>query len=141
MRSTPVIVGFIVPAFIALTAIQGCIARKQYGRYAGGGYFFIINPDNTFQYRYYGHMVGDTSAGTYSLIDDTLHFNYHYNNYDSIIKESQKQNLPVPIDVMFSSSIKPARPKYATWKGKKLYPAYSLDQKIHRRLVLKQIKN
>jgi hypothetical protein len=113
---------------IILTAILGCHTTTKFGLYRGAeytsGYSMILKADSTFEYRLRGHMISDTSAGAFTMKEDTIYFNYTYDHYKLSI-------LPPPI---------PARPKYALWRKNKLYPFYSQDDKLNKKQVLKYIR-
>jgi len=66
-------------------------------------------------------MIGDTSAGIYHMSSDTVYFNYTYS-------PAWSDSFP---------PIVPARPKFAVWKKKKLYPVYSAEGRLNRKYVLR----
>jgi hypothetical protein len=125
----------ILVLFIVFT--QSCSATKKYGRYAGSGYSIVLNRDNTFSYRYYGHLSGDTSAGTYTINNDTISMKYHLNNYDSIVHAAEIKKESPPIDIMLSSQGWILRPQRIIWRNNKLFFINKETNEINQKFNLK----
>jgi len=102
-----------------------CHTTNKFGLYTGSGYTtgysFTLKQDSTFEYRFRGHMISDTSAGIYSMKGDTVYFTYIYRPHASV-------NLPPPA---------PARPGFALWRSYRLYPFYSAEARLNKKHVLK----
>ena len=122
---------------LTLTLSQSCSTSKKYGRYVGSGYIIQLNNDNTFTYRYYGHLSRDTSAGTYAINEDTVLMNYHLNNYDSIIHAAEVRNETPSIEIMLSSQSWILRPKKIIWKSRKLFFLNKETNELKRNFSLK----
>ena len=125
---------------LTLTLSQSCSTSKKYGRYAGSGYIIQLNNDNTFTYRYYGHLSRDTSAGTYAINEDTVLMNYHLNNYDSIIHAAEVRKETPSIEIMLSSQSWILRPKKIIWKNRKLFFLNKETNELKRNFSLKLYK-
>ena len=123
-----------------IVSTQSCSTTKKYGRYAGSGYSIILKDDNTFTYRYQGHLSGDTTAGTYAIDKDTLIMSYHLNNYDSIIHAAEARKETPPIEIMLSSRGWILRPHKIIWKNKKLFIIDKETNEVNRNFSLKFYK-
>lgn len=99
-----------------------------------------LNDNNTFTYRYYGHLSGDTSAGTYAINKDTLLMSYQLNNYDSLIRAAEARKETPPIEIMLSSRGWILRPQKIIWRSKKLYFVNKETNKVNRNIRLKFYK-
>lgn len=132
---------FLIPIMIlTLAFLQSCSTSRKYGRYAGSGYVINLNDNNTFTYRYYGHLSGDTSAGTYAINKDTLLMSYQLNNYDSLIRAAEARKETPPIEIMLSSRGWILRPQKIIWRRKKLYFVNKETNKVNRNIRLKFYK-
>lgn len=105
--------------------VLSCNTTNKFGLYTGSeytsGFSFTLKPDSTFVYRLRGHMISDTSAGSYYIKGDTVYFDYIYNPYTADV-------LPPPV---------PAKPAFALWRNNKLYPLYSAEDRLNKKQVLK----
>lgn len=106
---------FVISYFLSFTVILSCTTNKHLGAYAGFGFYYILKSDSTFEYRYRGHMIGDTAVGEYLINQDTVYFNYQF--YDSSL----------------IGAIRPPRPTHAIWKKSKLYPLLYTEERINRK--------
>ena len=122
--------------------IQSCNTQKKLGVYSGYGYYYNFDSDGRFQFRYRGHLWGDTSAGHFSIVRDTINFQYTYNNYDSIIADAYSKGSQPPVDVLFSNSIvKNVRRDRGILKGKRLYVFWKDKDLINKRVYLMRRKD
>lgn len=125
---------------LTLVFSQSCSTSKKYGRYAGSGYIIRLNDNKTFTYRYFGHLSGDSSAGTFDINKDTIFMNYHLNNYDSLIHAAEARKETPPIEIMLSSRGWILRPQKVIWRYKKLFFIDKETNEINRNFNLKYLK-
>lgn len=100
-------------------------------------YSIILNSGNTFTYRYRGHLSGDTSAGLYSLQEDTISMHYQLNNYDSLLHAAEMKKQSPPIDILLSSRAWILRPQKIIWRNKRIHFLDKETGEINKHFKLK----
>ncbi len=114
--------------FSLLYTTPSSFAQKIVGKYCTfgncSGSVLNLAPDQTFTYKFSGHLSRDTAAGTFILKGDTIYLNYIFNNYElALANDSLKDNLFLQVQAGWASA---HRPEILLRKHKRLY---YLDQK------------
>ena len=102
--------------FAQKNTLEGSYIGKDYK-----GVLMKFNIDRSFTFRFKGHISSDTAAGKYSVVGDTIHLKYLYNNYEVIFAEYKRRNEQVPADITLSASRSKLRPLMLLRRNNKFY--------------------
>jgi hypothetical protein len=97
------------------------LATRYITKGYNAGVLVTFASNQTFTYRYRGHISSDTAAGKYSQVGDTIVLNYEFNNYQAIYAAYKAKNENVPIDIQLSAGRAILRPFKLYKKRKRLY--------------------
>ena len=122
--------------FVA-TVFENCSTSKNYGHYVGNSISIHLSKDNRFTYKYFGHVGSDTSAGVFTLVNDTIFMRYYLNNYDSILQATQLNNEAPRLDIMLGSRYWKLRPQRMVWHKRKIYFTNNKTGEVIRNEYLK----
>lgn len=125
---------FVMIAFCSGLACRG--NRREVIRYASpAGVSLELRPDSSFTYLFKGAGFSDSAEGSFVYKDDTLNFDYHKNETDTIASTYKGIGSFKAIGLVFSFNSLLFRPARLYKSKKRLYYIDNISGRIMKRTI------